>query len=95
LYRLKEGIERFYITDINNPAASALAQSTLPAMWDRLTVDVSRDGFSHVPGGANVLYADGHATFVRYPGEHPVTRCFAATMTKLYNAMSFMSYEGP
>nr|AUN37043.1 hypothetical protein [uncultured bacterium] len=27
IYRLREGIERFYITDINNPAASAAAQS--------------------------------------------------------------------
>ncbi len=27
IYRLREGIERFFITDINNPAASATAQS--------------------------------------------------------------------
>ena len=27
LYRLREGIERFFITDINNPAGSAMAQS--------------------------------------------------------------------
>ena len=29
VYRLREGIERFLITDINNPAASAQAQSTV------------------------------------------------------------------
>jgi len=29
LYRLREGIERFFITDINNPAASAVAQSDI------------------------------------------------------------------
>lgn len=32
--RLREGIERFAITDINNPAGSAIAQSELPIMWD-------------------------------------------------------------
>jgi len=95
LYRLKEGIERFFITDINNPAASALAQSTLPVMWDRVSTNVVRDGFSHSPGGANVLYADGHAAFLRYPSEHPVTRCFAAAMTKLYNAITTNSYDDP
>jgi prepilin-type processing-associated H-X9-DG protein len=28
--------------------------------------------FSHVPGGANVLYMDGHVEFVKYPGKPPV-----------------------
>jgi prepilin-type processing-associated H-X9-DG protein len=32
--RLKEGVERFFITDINNPAGAAAAQSTLGVMWD-------------------------------------------------------------
>ena len=36
LYRLKDGIERFFITDINNPAGSAQAQSTIVAMFDGL-----------------------------------------------------------
>jgi len=31
---LKEGVERFFITDINNPAAGAIAQSTLAIMFD-------------------------------------------------------------
>ena len=29
--------------------------------------------FNHVPGGANVLYMDGHVEFVRYPEGYPVT----------------------
>jgi len=87
LYRLKEGIERFFITDINNPAGSALAQSTLPIMWDRIATNLSEDGFNHVPGGANVLYMDGHVQFIRFPGEHPITRSFAATITQLYDAL--------
>jgi prepilin-type N-terminal cleavage/methylation domain-containing protein/prepilin-type processing-associated H-X9-DG protein len=73
--RLKEGIERFFITDINNPAASAQAQSELPVMFDLLSVTVQE--FNHVPGGANVLYMDGHVEFQRFPGEFPATRSFA------------------
>jgi prepilin-type N-terminal cleavage/methylation domain-containing protein/prepilin-type processing-associated H-X9-DG protein len=72
LYRLREGIERFLITDINNPAASAQAQSTVPILWDHISV-LTKD-FSHVPGGANVLYLDGHVEFLRYPADRfPVT----------------------
>lgn len=87
LYRLREGIERFLITDINNPAATALAQSTLPVMWDRMATDIARDGFNHLPGGANVLYLDGHVAFIRFPGEHPVTRSYASVITQLWDAM--------
>jgi len=74
VYRLREGIERFLITDINNPAASAVAQSEVPVMYDYLstTVDVTGE-FPHVPGGCNVLWMDGHVEFIRYPGKWPVS----------------------
>jgi prepilin-type processing-associated H-X9-DG protein len=72
LYRLREGIERFFITDINNPAASAKAQSELAVYWDELSTGV--EGFNHIPGGCNVLYMDGHCEFRKYPDpEFPVT----------------------
>jgi len=80
IYRLREGIERFLITDINNPAASAIAQSELAIMWDYIDAapdDVDR--FNHLPGGCNVLYADGHVEFLKYPGEPPVHPATAAT----------------
>ena len=78
-YRLREGIERFFITDINNPAATAKAQSEIPIQWDWLgTVPAS---FNHVPGGCNVLYMDGHVEFLRYPSEFPVSRVFAELAT--------------
>ena len=35
VYRLREGIERFMITNINNPAGSAMAQSEVPVMRDK------------------------------------------------------------
>ena len=72
MYRLREGIERFLITDINNPASSATAQSELPVMWDRVGINIEL--FNHIPGGSNVLYMDGHVQFQRFPGEFPVTR---------------------
>jgi prepilin-type N-terminal cleavage/methylation domain-containing protein/prepilin-type processing-associated H-X9-DG protein len=79
--RLKEGIERFFITDINNPASSAVAQSTLPVMWDAWSPgsETNIDGikgailqFNHLPGGSNVLYMDGHVEFVRYNSKAPI-----------------------
>jgi prepilin-type N-terminal cleavage/methylation domain-containing protein/prepilin-type processing-associated H-X9-DG protein len=76
LYRVREGIERFFITNINNPAGSAQAESTIPVMFDQMSTTVSE--FNHVPGGGNVLYMDGHVKFVRYPGDFPMTPGFAA-----------------
>lgn len=68
---LQDGMERFLITDINNPAAAAFAQSTVLAMWDtirtRTSGEVHSDDFNHLPGGANVLLMDGHVEFVKYP----------------------------
>jgi len=67
VHRLAEGAERFCITDIFNPAASAMAQSTIWVMHDWISMNAKE--FSHVPGGANVLYMDGHVEFLRYPNE--------------------------
>ncbi len=83
VYRIREGIERFFITDINNPAASSLAQSEIPVMWDQVAGKVAEMGFNHIPGGANVLYMDGHVEFVKYPTDHPVTRAWAALVDLL------------
>ena len=76
LYRMKEGIERFFVTDINNPAGSALAQSSMCIMWDLASTKATE--FNHVPGGSNVLYLDGHVEFLKYPSKHPLTKVFAA-----------------
>lgn len=60
---LRYGIERFAITDINNPAELATAQSDVVVMYDESrqaagAVDGRR--FNHVPSGMNILYMDGH-----------------------------------
>ncbi len=82
IYRLKEGIERFFITDINNPAGSAQAQSNIILDMDVFQAAQKAQGntvanrtarFNHLPGGSNILYMDGHVEFVKYPGKYPMS----------------------
>ena len=88
--RLREGVERFFVTDINNPWGSAVAQSNLPVMWDffasRATGMATNPSFfgqgvtkfNHMPGGSNVLYADGHVEFMKYASrEFPMSQWLA------------------
>ncbi len=86
--RLKEGIERFFITDINNPASGAVAQSTIPVMYDAWAgFDAEWAGthwyaaasnttvvFNHIPGGSNVLFMDGHVEYIRYQQGPPIEK---------------------
>jgi prepilin-type processing-associated H-X9-DG protein len=65
LFRLREGIERFSITDINNAGSAAMLQSEIPIMIERPD--------NHHPYGGNVLYMDGHVEYKQYPGEWPMT----------------------
>lgn len=81
LYRLREGVEHFLLTDINNPGASASSQSTLAVLWDIIsTTPGSGNQFNHVPGGMNILYMDGHAAFMRYPDRYPCTKYLAGKL---------------
>jgi len=75
LYRLREGIERFFVSDINNAAASNRAQSEIPVMLDEISSTVQE--FNHIPGGGNVLFMDGHVEFIKYPGDWPITAIVA------------------
>jgi prepilin-type N-terminal cleavage/methylation domain-containing protein/prepilin-type processing-associated H-X9-DG protein len=76
--RLREGIERFAVSDINNPAATARAQSELAVMFDTFGSFADAEDaaggivFNHIPGGSNVLYMDGHVEFVRYKSKFPI-----------------------
>lgn len=79
VHRLREGIERFTITDINNPAASSMAQSNVFVMFDKISSKTF--DFNHAPGGSNVLYMDGHVAFNRYPSDMaPIMRGMALGM---------------
>ena len=75
IFRLRDGIERFLITDINQPPPSAALQNRIPIMWDRL-------GQHEVEGG-NVLYMDGHVEFIRYPGKFPMTEKFMKRLEEI------------
>lgn len=71
LRRLRNGVERFLITDINNPSASSKAASELPVMWDEIAVYGGVTTFNHVPGGGNCLYLDGHVEWLIWPSKFP------------------------
>lgn len=79
VYRLREGIERFLITDVNDPVRGSRAEGEIPIMWDTYGSDEFTDSgpghmvFNHIPGGCNVLYMDGHVKFVVFPGAFPIT----------------------
>ncbi len=60
LYRLREGVERFFITDWNNPAASAKLQSEILVLIEAP---------HHDPEGGNILCMDGHVEFRRYAAQ--------------------------
>ena len=79
VYRLRDGVERLLITDINNPGATAKAESHIAILWDTVSTTTAGGGvdFNHVPGGSNVLYLDGHVEFIRYPGPFPISEGFA------------------
>ena len=50
-------------------------------MFDNVSIVASE--FNHLPGGANILYMDGHVSFVKYPSitDYPVTRAWAMLAT--------------
>lgn len=66
IHRLREGIERFLITDINNPGASAQEQSTIPVMFETMDPDNPKEFY-------NVLYMDGRVEAVQYGEKFPIT----------------------
>jgi len=79
IYRLKEGVERFTTKDINDPAATAISQSEIWIMFDKISTNAAY--FNHVPGGSNVLFMDGHAEFRKFPmAEGPTMKGVAIGM---------------
>ena len=66
---LREGVERFLITDINNSAGTSTAQSTIPVLIEIATWKY-KDSVEDFEG-TNVLYMDGHVEFVSL-GTFPV-----------------------
>ncbi len=65
LYRLREGVEQFLITDLNDPAAGAKMQSNIPVLIEPPE--------NHSPAGGNVLFMDGHVEFLKYVANSGIT----------------------
>ena len=92
VYRLREGIERFLITDIFNPAASAQAQSTVFVMFDQ--VATTTGDFNHVPGGSNVLYLDGHVDYIRYQPYPNGTPPVCSAVAEIIGIIAKLTFSG-
>jgi len=94
VYRLREGVERFFITDTNNEAEAARVQSEIWIMHDRVHSDIG--DYWHTPGGSYVVYLDGHVEYRSYSGQPsdlaPVNRAIAEVFTE--QQLSSYSSEG-
>lgn len=72
VYYLRDGIARYSIADINNPAATSLAETQIAVMWDTVRTDFGKPMYreiNHAPLSANILFMDGHVEYARYPQE--------------------------
>ena len=69
--RLSEGIERFLITDVNNPGQQERT-AQVPVAFENLAA--ARD---FTPPGCNVVFMDGHVEWIRYGTKFPVTKAVA------------------
>ena len=63
---LREGVERYYIDEIGNPAASSEEKARIVVFHEELFE--SREEVYHSEGRLNVLYMDGHVASLR-PGD--------------------------
>ncbi|HOF40876.1 MAG TPA: type II secretion system protein [Candidatus Hydrogenedentes bacterium] len=79
IHRLRKGVERFGVTDINSVGAAAKAEAALWVLADRVTAPED-DGFAF---GANVLFKDGHVEFIPFDAKAPVTAGMAAFLDTL------------
>ena len=66
LHPLREGIERFFITDINNPAGVTSAQSDIPVLFE------SKPANGH-SAERMVLFMDGHVDRIPEGASFPAT----------------------
>lgn len=88
VYRLREGIERYLITDINSPGLAGGAQTEIWLVFDQVATEGS--DFNHIPSGSNVLYLDGHVEFLSYPTDPPISQLTAA----LFGTLDELSQPG-
>jgi hypothetical protein len=61
-HRLQEGVERYMITDLNNPGAAAMALSDVLVIFETLQV-----AKNNKDGGGNSTFKDGHFQLLSIP----------------------------
>ncbi len=77
IYRLRSGVERFYLTAVGNPAATAIARSKIPILFENI---FDRDHV-HYPEGGYVLFMDGHIEFLT--PDHDVYRSIQEPLARI------------
>lgn len=70
LHRMKEGVERFLVTDINDPSRSSTEPSTAVVVLETPSEELLRN---RPKPGLNVLYMDGRVEFVPMNQRFPAT----------------------
>ena len=82
IYRLRNGIERFAISDVNDAAASSMSETSVAVLWDTVRPKFGWLGteVNHTPLAGNVLFMDGHVEFARYPQDE-YSKYFMLTKT--------------
>lgn len=66
-FRVKDGVNRMFIEDVNRPGLTAVPETRIPLLFDVMSV-YGRHLPNHVvPPGGNVLYMDGHVEYKRFP----------------------------
>lgn len=78
--RTRVSVGRHFIEDINNPGRTMVADSEVPVLFDAFSESTGFLRLNHTePRGGNVLFADGHVEFRRYPDKYrriPYTELF-------------------
>jgi hypothetical protein len=75
VFQLREGIERFLITDINDPNAGGKARSKVPVIWELPG--------NHDESGGWVVYMDGRTEWLPYPGPFPMSEAFVTRVREI------------
>lgn len=93
LLRLREGVDRLLIEDMDRPDLSRVSEASLPVCWDAVFGATPEQGaaFAHLPGGCNVLFMDGHVRFMRM-GESGV---LSAPAVRTAQALRALASESP
>jgi prepilin-type processing-associated H-X9-DG protein len=82
VYRLREAMGRFLVTDVNDYSAIAKVESEIWTMHDRVHLNFIE--FNHIPAASNVLFLDGHVELVEFMNKPTDTPPVSAAIAEAY-----------